>query len=129
MWFGPRPPHLCSSRRSRGTPFYILAYPRSGGCSNPACFSLHDVEYRTRHRSPLPHLPAGRHPHLLHGTALADQIDRVVEVHRAADVVRDDPQGVTHLEVVLRGHGEHPVLLGEPLERGTGIPYDVAEPL
>src|SRR5215208_1337395 len=60
---------------------------------------------------PLLHLPASCHPHLLHSAALADQIDRVVEVYRAADVVRDDLQRVAHLQIVLACDGEHPGLL------------------
>src|SRR5919199_6878013 len=75
------------------------------------------------------YLPAGGHPHLLHGAVPARQIDSVVEVHRAADVVGDDPQRVSHLQVVLPAHGEHPVLLCEPLEPGLRVPHDVAEPL
>src|SRR5215208_6800489 len=85
--------------------------------------------YRAPLVCPLLHLPASRHPHLLHSAALADQIDGIVEVYRAADVVRDDLQRVAHLQIVLAGHSEHPMLLGEPLERDAGISHYVTEPL
>ena len=37
--------------------------------------------------------------------------------------------GVTDPKVVLPAHGEHPVLLREPLERGPRVPDDVTETL
>ena len=73
------------------------------------------LEHGVQHRSLLPNLPAGRHQRLLHHAILPHQLHRIVQIHRAADVVGDYLHRVAHLEVTILVHREHPMLFREPL--------------
>src|SRR5215210_8221568 len=76
----------------------------------------------------LPDHPSGRHTHLLRTPVRGLQVDLVVQVYRAANVVRDDLDRVAHPEVAVLAYGEHSVLLRDPPQYRIGISNHMAEP-
>src|SRR3712207_9496791 len=79
-------------------------------------------------RSPLPDLPAGRHPRLFHDTILPQKVSLVVQIYCTANMVGNYPQCMTYLQVAVYVHREHPMLLCEPLQDCAGASDNVTVP-
>jgi hypothetical protein len=92
------------------------------------CF-LTRLSLQERACVPLFQFPAGRNLDPLDGARSVREEDLVVEVHRAAYVVGDDPDGVSYIEIVVPAYPEHTVFLRKPLQNGVGVANDVSEPL
>src|ERR671912_1378732 len=76
----------------------------------------------------LPDLAACRHRHRFHGPVLTGQVQGVVQVDGATDVVGYDPERISNPEAALTAQGDHAVLLREPLQNGLRVPDYLSEP-
>src|SRR5829696_6160423 len=120
-------PLPCTLPTSTIWPSLIPTSPKYQGFPVPSTRRPFSIT-RSNTAIPLPDLPAGRYPLLLH-TTLPNNVHLIVQIHRAADVVGDYLQRVPHFEVAVFVHREHSVFLREPLQHGIGVSFYVAVPL